>query len=292
MLKSMTGFGAAVAETDDYKVSVELKAVNQRFLELNFHMGRQLNPWEDALRKAIRRVAARGKMDIYINFIDKRETQACIHVNKGLVQAYHQALNDMSDMLHVARPDDVKTFTDFPDILQVDRDTDISPMGPLLLQAMEDALQQFDAMRQTEGENICQDFLHRLDRLEQYTEQVHKLAPAIVQGYRDHLQAVLTENLADAGIDEDRIIQETALYADKVNYTEEVVRLGSHFQQFRQIISEADEPVGRKLDFLIQELNRETNTIGSKANSSEVAQIVVDMKSEVEKLREQVQNIE
>ena len=292
MLKSMTGFGAAVAETEAYKVSVELKAVNQRFLELNFHMGRQLNPWEDALRKTIKAVAARGKMDIYINFTDKRESQASIRVNKGLVQAYHQALNDMSDMLHVARPDDVATFAGFPDILQVESDTDISPMEPVLLQAMEDALAQFDAMRQTEGENIRQDFLHRIDRLEQMKDQVHALAPAIVQGYRDHLQKVVSEALSEADIDETRIIQETALYADKVNYTEEVVRLGSHFQQFRQIIESAEEPVGRKLDFLIQELNRETNTIGSKANSTEAAQIVVDMKSEVEKLREQVQNIE
>ena len=292
MLKSMTGFGAAVAETEAYKVSVELKAVNQRFLELNFHMGRQLNPWEDALRKTIKAVAARGKMDIYINFTDKRESQASIRVNKGLVEAYHQALNDMSDLLHVARPDDVATFAGFPDILQVESDTDISPMEPVLLQAMEDALAQFDAMRQTEGENIRQDFLHRIDRLEQMKDQVHALAPAIVQGYRDHLQKVVSEALSEADIDETRIIQETALYADKVNYTEEVVRLGSHFQQFRQIIEAAEEPVGRKLDFLIQELNRETNTIGSKANSTEAAQIVVDMKSEVEKLREQVQNIE
>ena len=292
MLKSMTGFGAAVAETEAYKVSVELKAVNQRFLELNFHMGRQLNPWEDALRKTIKAVAARGKMDIYINFTDKRESQASIRVNKGLVQAYHQALNDMSDLLHVARPDDVATFAGFPDILQVESDTDISPMEPVLLQAMEDALAQFDAMRQTEGENIRQDFLHRIDRLEQMKDQVHALAPAIVQGYRDHLQKVVSEALSEADSDETRIIQETALYADKVNYTEEVVRLGSHFQQFRQIIEAAEEPVGRKLDFLIQELNRETNTIGSKANSTEAAQIVVDMKSEVEKLREQVQNIE
>ena len=292
MLKSMTGFGAAVAETEAYKVSVELKAANQRFLEPNFHLGRQLNPWEDALRKTIKAVAARGKMDIYINFTDKRESQASIRVNKGLVQAYHQALNDMSDMLHVARPDDVATFAGFPDILQVESDTDISPMEPVLLQAMEDALAQFDAMRQTEGENIRQDFLHRIDRLEQMKDQVHALAPAIVQGYRDHLQKVVSEALSEADIDETRIIQETALYADKVNYTEEVVRLGSHFQQFRQIIEAAEEPVGRKLDFLIQELNRETNTIGSKANSTEAAQIVVDMKSEVEKLREQVQNIE
>lgn len=291
MLKSMTGYGSAVTENEDYKVSVELKSVNQRFLELNFHMGRQLAPWEDELRKTIKKTAARGKMDIYINFVDKREKSANIRVNKGLVLAYHQALNDMSDMLHVARPDDVAVFANFPDVLQVEEDADLSGMKPLLLAAMEQALASYDAMRSVEGENIRQDFVQRLAKLENLRAKVEKLGPQIVKAYRQRLQEMLSEALQQAEIDENRIIQETALYADKVNYTEEVVRLKSHFQQFAQIL-ETSEPVGRKLDFLIQELNRETNTIGSKANSTEAAQIVVDMKSEIEKLREQVQNIE
>lgn len=292
MLKSMTGYGAAVAENEEYKVSVELKSVNQRFLELNFHMGRQLAPWEDDLRRAIKSVAARGKMDIYINFTDKRETSATIRVNKGLVLAYHQALNEMSDLLHVARPDDVSDFVNFPDVLTVEENADISGLKPLLLQAMNEALAKYDAMRQVEGENIRQDFEQRLQKLEHLRNKVEALGPAIVESYRQRLHEMLKETLAQANIDETRLIQETAIYADKVNYTEEVVRLKSHFQQFHAIMANSEEPVGRKLDFLIQELNRETNTIGSKANSTEAAQIVVDMKSEIEKLREQVQNIE
>ncbi len=292
MLKSMTGFGAAAIETEDYKVSVEVKAVNQRFLEINFHMGRQLSQWEDALRKCIKGVAARGKLDVYVSFADKRESQAHIRVNKGLVLAYQQALNEMSDALHLARPDDVQAFAAFPDVLEIESDSDISGMKPLLLQAMEQALANFDAMRAAEGSNIEADFAARLKKLLSMRAKVSELAPGIVQAYRDHLQQTVAEALQSQTFDETRLIQETAIYADRVDITEELVRLGSHFQQFQQIVAQSAEPVGRKLDFLIQEINRETNTIGSKANSTEAAQLVVDMKSEIEKLREQVQNIE
>ncbi|TYZ28417.1 YicC family protein [Selenomonas caprae] len=292
MLKSMTGFGAAAIETEDYKVSVEVKAVNQRFLEINFHMGRQLSQWEDALRKCIKGVAARGKLDVYVSFADKRESQAHIRVNKGLVLAYQQALNEMSDVLHLARPDDVQSFAAFPDVLEIESDSDISGMKPLLLQAMEQALANFDAMRAAEGSNIEADFAARLKKLLSMRAKVSELAPGIVQAYRDHLQQTIAEALQSQTFDETRLIQETAIYADRVDITEELVRLGSHFQQFQQIVAQSAEPVGRKLDFLIQEINRETNTIGSKANSTEAAQLVVDMKSEIEKLREQVQNIE
>lgn len=292
MLKSMTGFGSAIEENAEYKVSVEIKAVNQRFLELNFHIPRQLNQWEDDLRKSIRQVAARGKLDIFINFADKRQQTAAITVNKGLLLAYQKALNNMSDVLHVARPDDVKTFVDFPEILQVDDTQELDSLKPLLFKAATKALAEFDAMRKTEGANIVKDFVMRLAKLEQQKDKIKALAPAIAENYREQLKNRLQELLAETEIDETRIIQETAMYADKVNYTEEVVRLGSHFQQFQHIIAEAAEPVGRKLDFLIQEINRETNTIGSKANNMEAARVVVDMKSEIEKLREQVQNIE
>ena len=162
----------------------------------------------------------------------------------------------------------------------------------VLDEALGKALVALDEMRQAEGANLEQDFLHRIDTLAGFVEKLKQLAPAIVASYRDRLKATVAELLAAENIDETRIIEETALYADKVNFTEEVVRLESHFAQFRQIIAEADGPVGRKLDFLIQEMNREANTIGSKCQSAEAAQTVVDMKSEIEKLREQVQNIE
>jgi uncharacterized protein (TIGR00255 family) len=272
-------------------VTVEVKAVNQRFLELNFHMSRHLGQWEDALRQAIRQTAARGKVDVFINFVDKREGKSSIRVDRSLALAYQTALNELSDTLHIPRPDDAATFASFPDVLQVEQNAQLDSFQPVLMDAMNQALAAFDHMRQAEGAHIAEDFAQRLTKLEDMRQQVIALAPAIVAERRQHLLDVVTEALAGKDFDESRIIQETALFADRVNYTEEVVRLESHIAQFRQIMA-AEEPVGRKLDFLIQEFNRETNTIGSKANSKEVAQLVVDMKSEIEKIREQVQNIE
>ena len=291
MLKSMTGFGAAAVENDDYKVTVELKAVNQRFLEMNFHMPRQFGQWEENLRQLIRNVAARGKVDIFINYVDKRETKSTIRVDKGLALAYQAAMNELSDTLHLPRPDSAAMFAGFPDVLQVEQSLEMEGLQSVLEDALQQALTVFDHMRQREGAHIAEDFEQRLQKLEGMRQQLITLAPAIVEERRQHLQEVLAEALAGKDFDETRIIQETALFADRVNYTEEVVRLESHIAQFRQIMA-AGEPSGRKLDFLIQEFNRETNTIGSKANSKDAAQLVVDMKSEIEKIREQVQNIE
>ena len=291
MLKSMTGFGAATVENDDYKVTVELKAVNQRFLELNFHMPRQFGQWEENLRQLIRQAAARGKVDIFVNYVDKRESKSTIRVDKGLALAYQSAMNELSDTLHLPRPDSAAMFAGFPDVLQVEQSAELDGLQPVLEDALQQALKAFDDMRQREGAHIAEDFEQRLVKLEGMRQQLITLAPAIVEERRQHLQEVLAEALAGKDFDETRIIQETALFADRVNYTEEVVRLESHIAQFRQIMA-AGEPSGRKLDFLIQEFNRETNTIGSKANSKDAAQLVVDMKSEIEKIREQVQNIE
>lgn len=288
MIRSMTGFGTATAENEDYKVAVELKAVNQRFLELAFHMPHPLAPFEDSLRRLVRQTASRGKVDLFINYLDKRERASSIRVDKQLAASYHAALDELSDYLHLARPDDVMQVAAYPDVLQVEKDEELEGFEPLLLEAAGKALKGFDAMRQAEGANIAQDFYRRIESLEVSVEKLK----ALVQAYRARIEKTLQELLAEQEIDETRIIQETALYADKVNYTEEVVRLGSHFQQFRAILASAAGPIGRKLDFLIQEMNRETNTIASKANSAEAAQLVVDMKSEIEKLREQVQNIE
>lgn len=292
MLKSMTGFGSAVAETDDYKVSVEARSVNQRFLELSFRMNHQLAAHEGAMRTLIQSVLARGKVDVTVSFVDKREQAASVTLDRGLALSYQRALNEMSDLLHLARPDDVTAIAAYPDVLRIERAQDVTGAEPVLMQALRAALAELDAMRSAEGANIEADFLARLDTLAHATDALSQLAPDIVKAYRERVEAFLKELLAETDIEETRIIGETALYADKVNYTEEVVRLGSHFDQFRTMLKEAKAPVGRKLDFLIQEINREVNTIGSKANSTEAARLVVDMKGEIEKLREQVQNIE
>lgn len=292
MLKSMTGYGEGAAESADWKVRVEVKTVNQRFLDIAFHTPKLLNAEEAHMRDRIKQTVARGKLDFFVTVEDLREKSAEIRVDRKLALAYHQALNEMSDLLRVARPDDVATIASYPDVLSVEETASFEGGEPVLDEALDKALSALDTMRQTEGENLKQDFLHRIETLSGFVEKLRTLAPDIVAHYRERLQATMDELLSAEDIDETRIIEETALYADKVNFTEEVVRLESHFAQFRAIIEGADAPVGRKLDFLIQEMNREANTIGSKCQSAEAAQTVVDMKSEIEKLREQVQNIE
>ena len=292
MLKSMTGFGVGDFENEDYQVHVEIRAVNQRFLELAFHMPRTLFAWEDTIRQIIRKYAARGKLDIQISFRDKRERTACVRVDHGLALAYQKALNELGDTLHLARPDDLAAIAAYPDVLTVEEDTSLAGMEGALVPAVEQAAVHLDAMRLREGENIGRDFTYRLGLLQDMVNKVDALAPVIVENYRTRIRETLKELLAEQEPDETRIVQEVGIYSDRVNVTEELVRLRSHFEQFRVIQQESDEPVGRKLDFLIQEMNRETNTIGSKANHAEAARIVVDMKSEIEKIREQVQNIE
>lgn len=292
MIKSMTGFGAGDAETADFKVHIEVKAVNQRFLETNYHMPYSMNMFENQLTKKIKEYASRGKLDINIRFQDLRDKAVTVKVDKGLVAAYGQALQEISSQLELSAPVTAAQIASYPDVLKLNEENaDLEAAQPVLMQAMEQALESFVAMREAEGQNIQRDLLARIDTLESFVGELEKLAPEIVAAYRQRLENLLREYLAKEDIEESRIIQEVALFTDKVNYTEETVRLRSHFNQFRQIIT-AGEPVGRKLDFLIQEMNREINTVASKANSAGAAQFVVDVKSEIEKIREQIQNIE
>ena len=292
MLKSMTGFGAGERENDSYRVHVEIRAVNQRFLELWFRMPRSMFQFEEAMRGCIKKQVARGKLDVSVALEDRREQAATIKVNSSLALSYQKALNELSDLLHFARADNVASFAAYPDVLSVEENRSMEGLDEVLIPAIEDALQGLNEMRRREGENLERDFLKRLEILEQLTDKVEALGPEIVAEYRKRIEKTVKELLSSDNIDESRIIQETAIYADKVNFTEETVRLRSHFGQFRSILGTEGEPVGRKLDFLIQEMNREANTIGSKANQAEAARIVVEIKSEIEKLREQVQNIE
>ena len=292
MIKSMTGFGAGDAETADFKVHIEVKAVNQRFLETNYHMPYSMNMFENQLTKKIKEYASRGKLDINIRFQDLRDKAVTVKVDKGLVAAYGQALQEISSQLELSAPVTAAQIASYPDVLKLNEENaDLEAAQPVLMQAMEQALASFAAMREAEGQNIQRDLLARVGTLENFVGELEKLAPEIVAAYRQRLENLLTEYLAKEDIEESRLIQEVALFTDKVNYTEETVRLRSHFDQFRQIIT-AGEPVGRKLDFLIQEMNREINTVASKANSAGAAQFVVDVKSEIEKIREQIQNIE
>ena len=288
--RSMTGYGAGTAETADYRVTVEIKAVNQRFLEISPHMPRAFGAWENDLRELVRTRVARGKLDIYVNFEDRSEKQYDVYVNEGLARAYYAALGKVARAVDAPLSDGVRMTAAYEGVISVSEQVDMTGARTAFLDAAAQALAALDAMRLAEGAHLARDFEKRLARLEQQRAQVKEIAPQIVADYRAHLAEVLAE-FKEVTPDETRIVQEAALYADRVNITEELVRLASHFAQFRAILAE-EEPVGRRLDFLLQEINRETNTIGSKANNAAAQQIVVAMKNEVEKLREQVQNLE
>ena len=283
--RSMTGYGAGTAETADYRVVVEMKAVNQRFLEIAPHMPRAFGAWEGDLRELIRTRVARGKLDVYVSFEDRSEKRYAVHVNEGLARAYYVAR-----AVDAPLSDGVRMTAAYEGVITISEDADLSGARTVFLDAAARALDALDVMRLAEGAHIVRDFEKRLARLEEQREEVKRHAPQIVADYRAHLTEVLAE-FRTVTPDETRIMQEAALYADRVNVTEELVRLASHFAQFRTILAE-EEPVGRRLDFLLQEINRETNTIGSKVNSAAIQQVVVAMKNEVEKLREQVQNLE
>ena len=288
--RSMTGYGAGTAETADYRVVVEMKAVNQRFLEIALHMPRAFGAWEGDLRELIRTRVARGKLDVYVSFEDRSEKRYAVHVNEGLARAYYAALGRVARAVDAPLSDGVRMTAAYEGVITISEDADLSGARTVFLDAAARALDALDVMRLAEGAHIVRDFEKRLARLEEQREEVKRHAPQIVADYRAHLTEVLAE-FRTVTPDETRIMQEAALYADRVNVTEELVRLASHFAQFRTILAE-EEPVGRRLDFLLQEINRETNTIGSKVNSAAIQQVVVAMKNEVEKLREQVQNLE
>ena len=288
--RSMTGYGAGTAETADYRVVVEMKAVNQRFLEIALHMPRAFGAWEGDLRELIRTRVARGKLDVYVSFEDRSEKRYAVHVNEGLARAYYAALGRVARAVDAPLSDGVRMTAAYEGVITIREDADLSGARTVFLDAAARALEALDVMRLAEGAHIVRDFEKRLARLEEQREEVKRHAPQIVADYRAHLTEVLAE-FRTVTPDETRIMQEAALYADRVNVTEELVRLASHFAQFRTILAE-EEPVGRRLDFLLQEINRETNTIGSKVNSAAIQQVVVAMKNEVEKLREQVQNLE
>lgn len=292
MIKSMTGFGAGDFENDDFKVHVEVKTVNQRYLETNLHMHYSLAMFENDITKKVKSFLSRGKADINISLKDKRDADVTIQIDGSLAKAYKSALDEISELLDMPKVQSVISIANYSDVMKIDENSkDMEPGREPLMNALETALSNLVAMREAEGSNIKADLLERIDTLEGYTYELEKLAPQLVENYRQRVEKMLSELLEKDQIDPARVIQEVGLYADRINYTEETVRLRSHFDQFRKMI-ESPEPIGRKIDFLIQEMNREINTTASKANSAGASQLVVDVKSEIEKIREQIQNIE
>ena len=293
MIKSMTGYGRARQMLHKRDITVEVRSVNNRYLDCTVKMPRMYTFAEDAIKGCVQKAISRGKVDVFITVDASAADVAKVTVNRELAAGYVSALRELAEVCGSENFQvGPETLSRFPDVLTVTKaDEDLESVSADLCAVLEEALAAYNTMRAVEGAKLAEDIGNRLTAIETYTGQVEERSPQTVAEYRAKLTARMQEVLQSTTIDAQRILTEAAIYADKVAVDEETVRLRSHVAQLRTMLA-SDEPMGRKMDFLIQEVNRESNTIGSKCNDVAIAQVVVDLKAEVEKMREQVQNIE
>lgn len=292
MIKSMTGFGRCEIQKDSRKFTVELKSVNHRYLDVNIRMPKKLNFFETAIRTLLKSYANRGKIDIFITYEDLSQAQMAVKYNAGLAAEYLRYLKQMETEFGLENDIRVSTLSRYPEVLTMEEQSENEEeLWNGLKEALEGAFAQFVKTRQTEGENLKKDILLKLDILSEHIEFIEGRSPQIISEYRAKLEEKMKELLADAQIEESRIASEVILFADKICTDEEVVRLKSHIRHMRNTLDEKEE-IGRKLDFIAQEMNREANTILSKANDIEISDHAISLKTEIEKIREQIQNIE
>ena len=292
MIKSMTGYGSAKGTVEGLQITVELKSVNNRYLDASVRLPRSFLFAEDAVKSAVQRHISRGKVDVFVTVDASDAGDMTVKVNEGLLKGYLDALQHIAEKYDLPNDVTAMAVSRFPDVLSVEKkDLDAEAISAGILEITEKALDDFDAMREREGAKLRDDVLARLGTIDTLVSTVERESPVTVAAYRERLVAKMEEVLGAAGIDENRILAEAAIFADHIAVDEETVRLRSHMSQLRTMIN-GSSPTGRKIDFLIQEFNREANTIGSKCQNSDIAHTVVDLKSEIEKIREQIQNIE
>lgn len=292
MIKSMTGFGRCEVQKDSRKFTVELKSVNHRYLDVNIRMPKKLNFFETAIRTLLKSYANRGKVDIFITYEDLSQTQVSVKYNAALAAEYMKYLKQMEEEFGLENDVRVSTLSRYPEVFTMEEQSeDEEELWNGLKEALEGAFTQFVETRKTEGENLKKDIILKLNLLSGQIGFIEERSPQIVAEYRAKLEDKMKELLADTQIEESRIASEVILFADKICTDEEVVRLKSHISHMRNTLEEKDE-IGRKLDFIAQEMNREANTILSKANDIEVSDRAISLKTEIEKIREQIQNIE
>lgn len=292
MVRSMTGFGRSEQKVDGREITVEIKSVNHRYFEFGCRVSRGYAFLEEKLKAHIQKAVARGKIDVYVSITDCDEKQAEVTVNHSLAAGYVAALKELKDTYALSGEISVSDITRFNDIFTVHRTPeDEDAVWASVRTVLDSALESFIAMREQEGIKMKEDILLRSKSILSLVSSVEEKSPETVAKYRQKLEERLKEVLSGFNIDEQRLLTEAAIFADKVAVAEETVRLRSHFDQMFQML-ESGEAIGRKLDFILQEMNRETNTIGSKVQDAELAHIVVEIKGELEKIREQLQNIE
>ena len=291
-IKSMTGYGGAKGVVEGLNITAELKSVNNRYLDVSVRMPRGFLFAEDAVKAAVQRHISRGKVDVYITVDASQAADTVIKVNEPLLHAYVDTLHDIASRYGLENDMTLMSVCRFPDVLSVEKaEADQEKIGEGLVSLMEAALAEYDQMRVREGAKLREDVENRLRTIESLVAVVEENAPRTVEEYQARLRQKMESVLAASDIDEARILTEAAIFADHIAVDEETVRLRSHISQMRHML-EGGSPFGRKADFLIQEFNREANTIGSKCQNADIAKVVVDLKSEIEKIREQIQNIE
>lgn len=290
-MKSMTGFGRASLESNGKNYIIEIKTVNNKYSDITVKSPKRLSFMEDKIRKQIANRITRGKVEVLVSFFDFSNKSKNVVLNKEIAKEYIKQLREIADENNLSENISVVEIAKLPDILNsIDSDNDEEIAGEAL-QCLNMALDSLIEMRKTEGENIKQDLLVRIERVQNLVDKIAENSKGIVEEYVSKLEKRVKEILKTDVVDENRIAQEAVIYADKTSIEEELTRLNSHIVQFKELVN-SDGPVGKKLDFMIQEMNRETNTIGSKAGSGEITKAVIDLKVELEDIREQIQNIE
>ncbi|MCH5198062.1 MAG: YicC family protein [Oscillospiraceae bacterium] len=292
MIKSMTGYGRAVRINEGLTVTVEIKSVNHRFFEFGSKISRGYSFLEDKLKAYLQQYISRGKVDCFVQ-IENEETQdGVVSINESLAAGYYNALKSLAEKYSLKMSDSVDILALHNDIFNVKKPpADEEKIWLNVKEVCNEAIHNFIEMREKEGEKLKSDVLSRADAILKSVEFIEQRSPETVKEYNEKLKVRIKELIGDAAVDEERLLNEAAVFADKIAVAEETVRLRSHIDQLRLFL-ETEEPVGRKLDFLVQEINREANTVGSKASDIDIAKQVINIKSEVEKIREQIQNIE
>ena len=292
MLKSMTGFGRAEVMDSDKKITVELKSVNHRYLDMNVKMPKKFSFFEAAIRNVLKKYIQRGKVDVFISYEDYTENRVALRYNKELAGEYLRYLNAMAEDFQLKNDVSASVLSHYPEVFVMEEEpVDENEIWTALEQVLTEAAVQFVASRETEGQNLKTDLFGKLEALNQKVDQIEARGPEILCAYQERLMQRMRELLEDTQIEENRIAAEVVLFADKICTDEETVRLHSHIKNMKEVL-ESGNGIGRKLDFIAQEMNREANTILSKANDLEVSNIAIDLKTEIEKIREQIQNIE
>ena len=292
MIKSMTGYGKAEKIIEQRTYQIEIKSVNHRYLDISVKMPKQLSYLEEEIKKVVSSKIKRGKVDIFINFENNSAQGKNITINTEIAKIYISELRKLAEQEKLSSNIEVTEISKYPDVLNIKNIEDEETIKKEILETTQTATNQIVKMKELEGEKIAEDLLNRIKTIKEKINQISALSTGLIQEYVVKLEKRIKELLNNQEIDETRLAQEVVIYADKCSIEEEVTRLKSHIFQLEKLLKETNGAIGKKLDFLIQEMNRETNTIGSKANNLEITNGVIDIKTELEDIREQIQNIE